>query len=126
MLTQQPTTQSLSTVNVAAMAETESQSNGNPTSKAGRREYLRRKKAESRARLAKVEGGVTLTVRLNREQHDFLMACMEMQRGPIVNFVQRALLTGAAFVANSGNPRGKKVRGNVAVGLPKISRKGAR
>jgi len=91
-----------------------------------RRRYLRRKKQESRSRLSAVEGGVTITVRMNREQHAQMMRCLDCQRGPAENFILRALLTGAAFVANSGTPRGKKVRGTVAVGLPKVNRKGPR
>ncbi len=35
--------------------------------------------------------------------------CMEMQRGALADFPTRALLIGAKFLANSGNPRGHKI-----------------
>jgi len=73
-----------------------------------RTEYLREAKRRSRERQV-AEGGVTITIRLERSQNEYLVAALHRQRGPVKNFVQRALLVGAAFLANAGNPRGRHI-----------------
>jgi len=76
-----------------------------------RTEKNRRYKAAQRAR-QKASGVTTLTIELTEEETKAFRAMQAAQRGPIEDFAKRALLTGAKFVANSGNTRGgkKKIR----------------
>lgn len=54
----------------------------------------------------------TISINLTAEEHAKLEACFELQ-GHAENWTQFAkasLLTGAAFVANAGTPRGRKIK----------------
>lgn len=78
---------------------------------ARRAEQLRA--AQQKRRLAiKATGGKVVQVELTKEQFDALIDCQLRQNGPVEGFYIRALLTGAKFLANSGRPRGQKVRAN--------------
>lgn len=70
-------------------------------------------KQRQRARQASM-GDRVITIVLTAGEVDLLARLRMQQRGPIEGFERRALLLGATFAANAGNPRGKKARGNVA------------
>jgi hypothetical protein len=78
----------------------------NPVS---RTEYFRQQKARRRMALA-LEGGATLSLRLTRDENALLRRALDTQNGNGETFLKRALLVGLAFVANSGNRPGGKVR----------------
>jgi hypothetical protein len=71
----------------------------------------REAKQRQRARQASL-GDRTITIVLSSSELDLLSALRSRQRGPIEGFERRALMLGATFAANAGNPRGAKVKGN--------------
>lgn len=76
-----------------------------------RTQQNREAKQRQRARQAAV-GDRTITITLTAQEMSLLAELRQRQRGPIEGFERRALMMGATFAANAGNPRGKKVRGN--------------
>ncbi|HMH81177.1 MAG TPA: hypothetical protein VK514_13195 [Candidatus Acidoferrum sp.] len=54
-----------------------------------------------------------MTITLTAQEAALLAQLCKLQRGPVEGFNRRALLRGAVFVANAGNPRGRKAKGNV-------------
>ena len=66
------------------------------------REYQRRRRA--RQRLASV------TIELTRRQRQFVMKMRRQSSYPPEKFLRKALVTGAAFLFNSGARRGGKTR----------------
>jgi hypothetical protein len=70
-----------------------------------------RRLATFRKSQAKRRAGHAGLVQITLSPGDALMfnTCMEMQRGAIADFPQHALLMGAKFLANSGNPIGHKI-----------------
>jgi len=71
--------------------------------------YLREAKRKQREK-DRLAGSVEITVKLTAEEAALYFAARERQRGPLDGFAQRCLTRGAMFLANSGNPRGKKLR----------------
>lgn len=78
-----------------------------------RASQLRDAKQRERSRRTAL-GDKTITITVTAGELACLEAFAKRQRGPDEGFYRRALLLGAAFAANAGNPRGKKVKGNVA------------
>ncbi|MBN8712075.1 MAG: hypothetical protein J0I10_22080 [Verrucomicrobia bacterium] len=74
-----------------------------------RREYLRQAKARQRSKERQL-GVVTLTVKLSAEEAEVYFAALDRQNGPLSDFPQRCMVRGAMFIANAGNPRGRKLR----------------
>lgn len=77
-----------------------------------RAEQNRTAKQRQRLRQAAV-GDRVLEITVTANEWALLEALREQQRGPREGFLRRALILGAAFAANAGNPRGKKLKGNV-------------
>lgn len=57
----------------------------------------------------KASGCVVLTVRLSARDAAIFAESRKRQRGPVEGFAGRALVVGAMFLANAGNPRGSKI-----------------
>lgn len=76
-----------------------------------RRAQLLEAKKRQRDREASL-GDVVVTIKLTQAESALLKELCGRQRGPVEGFNRRALLRGAVFLANAGNPRGKKVVGN--------------
>lgn len=64
------------------------------------------------AQRAREKVALVVTVWLNATEAQTLTRCFETQNGEgdRVRFYKLALLTGAAFVANAGTPRGRKIK----------------
>lgn len=77
-----------------------------------RREQLKEAKQRQRARQSSL-GEVTVTITLTAAESMLLLELCELQRGPFEGFYRRALMRGAVFMANAGNPRVRKAKGNV-------------
>lgn len=69
----------------------------------------RRAKQRQRERQAS-RGDRKLEIVVSATEYDLLLKLRELQRGPVEDFWKRALVTGACFTANSGTPRGSKVK----------------
>lgn len=76
-----------------------------------RRKAQFRVSQQKRREAQKASGAVTINVTLTAEQFEAFLVCQALQNGPVEGFAARALLMGAKFVANSGRPNGKKVKG---------------
>ncbi len=75
------------------------------------RRRAQNKEAQKRSRdKARSEGGTEIRVKLCWQELELLEAAAALQAGPREDFFRRALLTGAKFLANSGNVRGGKRR----------------
>ena len=79
-----------------------------------RRQQNAAAKARQRAEL-NASGARAITIVLDAEAAEMFADLARRQRGPIEGFALRALMTGAKFLANSGNPRGKKVKSNSSI-----------
>lgn len=92
-------------------ADRSASANSKPLVKLTRREKNRAYKAAQRNR-QKAAGITTIQIELSSEEAQAFRAMQRIQSGPEWDFAKRALLTGAKFVANSGNSRGgkKKIR----------------
>lgn len=67
---------------------------------------------QQRARERKAEKGThTVRIELSDAQYKQYVAYMAEQNGALSTFPARALMTGAAFVRNSGKPKGQKAKG---------------
>jgi hypothetical protein len=74
----------------------------NQPPKRDRAKYMRERRAGRAIRVLQIE--------LCAEDFDLYQRAREKQRGPIAGAARRMLLTGAKFIANSGTPRGKKIK----------------
>jgi hypothetical protein len=80
---------------------------------ARRSQQLREAKQRQRAKQSSL-GDRTITITLTAGEAIRLAEMRTRQRGPVEGFERRALLLGAVFLANAGNKRGNKVKGNSA------------
>ncbi len=76
---------------------------------ARRRAATAKAQRKFRSRLA-AAGAQQLTIVLSPEEATLFAFYADAQNGPLACFPKRALLMGAKFIANSGRPRGKKVK----------------
>jgi len=78
-----------------------------------RQEYLREAKRRQRAR-GRAAACQVITITLTADEARLFFAARDQQRGPVDDFARRCLTTGAMFLANSGTPRGHKLRGKTS------------
>lgn len=80
------------------------------TAEERKKRLARERKQRQRERLA--EAGVTkVEIQVTAEEAELLAKLKELQKGNPDTFLGRALLMGAKFLANSGQPKGQKVKG---------------
>lgn len=79
--------------------------------KSARRKAQYRESKKRTRQAAKEAGERELRVTITEAEFQLLCECHIKQKGPLQGFYGRALILGAKFLANSGQPRGKKVKG---------------
>lgn len=80
------------------------------TAEERKKRLARERKQRQRQRLAEV-GVVKIELLVTAEESALLAELRDRQKGNVDTFLARALLTGAKFLANAGQAKGRKVKG---------------